>query len=71
MPIERSLLRDDEFRGVRTAQDRKITQALFVKPVDRQSEQGFARCANTNRSSRLQLAQGAADADAFLVAKQG
>ena len=37
----------------------------------RQSEQRFARCVNTNRSSRLQLAQGAADTDAFLVAKQG
>jgi hypothetical protein len=49
----RSLFRDDEFRRVRTAQDRKIVQALFVKPVDGQSEQGFAGCAKMNWSSRL------------------
>jgi hypothetical protein len=28
------LFGDDEFRRVRAAQDREITQALFVKPIE-------------------------------------
>jgi hypothetical protein len=67
----RSLLCDDQVRRTRTAQHRKFMQPLVVKALHGQSEQNLARGVNTNRPSRLQFAQGAADAEVLLVAKQG
>ena len=54
-----------------TAQRHKFVQPLVVKALHGQSEQYLTRGVNTNRPSRLQFAQGAADAEVFLVAKQG
>lgn len=45
--------------------------AFVVKALHGQSEQYLARSVNTNRPSPLQFAQGAADTEVLLVAKQG
>ena len=57
-------------RRIRTAQRHKFVQPLVVKALHGQSEQNLTRGLNANRSSRLQFAQGAADAEVFRVAKQ-
>ena len=49
----------------------KFVQPPVVKALHGQSEQYLARGVNTNRPSRLQFAQSAANAEVFLVAKQG
>jgi hypothetical protein len=67
----RSLLCHDQPRRIRAAQPQEFVQPPVVKALHGQSEQYLSRGVNTNRPSRLQFAQSAANAEVFLVAKQG
>ena len=63
-------MRDCQPRRIPAVQPREFVQPP-VKALYGQSEQYLTRGVNTNRPSRLQFAQSAANAEVFLVAKQG